>query len=907
MSRLLRYIMARLQPLPGHAVDDEDLRALRSHPRRLLLIAGALLSVLLLSALAAAVWLHARSYEENRLQEFIRARTALDAQLTRHDASYARLVNMTEYAWRHRKDSDPVMLEADTRQYLADGQTLRLQQGVLDTPQLVMGLGTDRWPAERLHRYLALARSMSVIARMAFNGPDAEAAGAAYFLDPTGHLVMINQGLDDSGSGLANAAHDRQATFGQLQAYANLLPPASAADTVASLRASPGRGNARIGFAAHPVTGRASLVTAFPAHDGRSGVGVFVAFEPTAGLAQVLREASDSNLLVMAPDGEVILGSRSAVADGVVGILHDAGVWSHPDDGIVQYRRNGRRVIASLVTGTDWALVTTVGWGDMLADGMPMLCLALALWAGLMAGLWVLLAWVDRRVLAPAAARAMQVYANEALFRSLIQMTPAGLCLVDIAQRVPQVQNELARRYAGAAERSGVGLYDALVDGYAGAVPRRDENLDIREFQIFYPGGRGAAATHLLVNATPLLHSAGRVLLCTLQDLTARVELQVQKDQLRDEAEAAHRARSRFLAAMSHEIRTPLHGILGHLELFARSPLDVEQRTRLRRITQSADSLLLIINDVLDLERAASGRLDLDSAEFEPALLLERVALLYAPLSQGKGVDLDLLVDAALAAQYRGAVGRIEQVLRNLVSNAVKFTASGRIEIRALPSRLPHCLRLEVADSGIGLSEEQQARLFEPFAQADASIAGRFGGSGLGLSLSRQLCQLMGGEIDVHSTPGVGSVFGFDVQAQSVAVAERGAAPPMLGRRVLLYSAVASWREELARRLQSWGADVGVLASLQEIETLEPSCTLPLVIFERNQPAARGTMEGFRGRIVRVRGDGPLGAAGTPGDMRVSAYSAAALLEVLQAATAEEGIEGTAGLAGDVETPAAMS
>lgn len=901
--------MARLQPLQDTCADDEDLRALRSHPRRLLLIAGALLSVLLLAALATAVWLHARSYEENRLQAFIRARTALEAQLTRHDASYARLVNMTEYAWRHRTDRDPAVLEAETRRYVADGQTLRLQQGAQDTPQLVLGLGTDHWPAERLHRYLALARTMSVITRMAFNGPGAEAAGAAYFLDPTGHLVVINEGLDDSGTGIASAERDRQSTFSQLRAYAHLLPPASAADTVPALRASHGRGEARIGFAAHPVTGRASLVTVFPAHDGRRGLGVFVAFEPTAGLAQVLREASDSNLQVMAPNGEVILGSRSAASDGVVGTLHDAGIWSHPDDGIVKCRRNGRRVIASLVTGTDWALVTTVGWRDMLADGTPMLCLALALWAGLMAGLWGLLAWVDRQVLAPAAARAMQVYANEALFRSLIQMTPAGLCLVDIEQRVPQVQNELARRYAGAAERSGVALYDALVDGYAEAVSRRDENLDIREFQIFYPGGRGAVATHLLVNATPLFDSAGRVLLCTLQDLTARVELQVQKDQLRDEAEAAHRARSRFLAAMSHEIRTPLHGILGHLELFARSSLDIEQRARLGRITQSADSLLLIINDVLDLERAASGRLELDSAVFEPALLLERVALLYAPLSQGKGVDLDLLVDGSLAPRYIGAADRVEQVLRNLVSNAVKFTASGRIEIRAVSSRHPHCLRLEVADSGVGLSGVQQRRLFEPFAQADASIAGRFGGSGLGLTLSRQLCHLMGGEIDVHSTPGVGSVFGFDIQAQAVETTA-DAAPPLQGRDVLLYSTTVTWRDELARRLRAWGAKVVVLESLQQIEAVASCRALPLVIFERNQRAARGTVDGFRGfrgRIVRVRGDGPLRAAGPPGDLRVSAYSAAALLEALQADTADEGIDGTADPGGDMETPATMS
>ena len=882
----MNAILQRLSAVfswPGRAIDNEDgdLRALRSHPRRLLYIAGALLGLLLLCALAAAVALHVRSYHEDRLQGFARAQSALAAQLTRHDASYARLVNMTEYAWQHRMDSDPATLAADALAYLGDGQRLVLQQGERGAPQLVMGLGTERWPAERLQRYLALSRSMSTISRMAFAGTDVEAAGAAYFLDPTGHLAVLNQGLADSDASASLPLHDREQRFAQMRAYANLSPPASPGDSVPALRPASGNGRARLGFAAHPVTGRPSLVSVFPAHDGTRGLGVFVAFEPTDGLARVLREASDSNLLVVAPNGEVILGSRAGNERHLVGTLHEAGIWTHARSGVTLHRRGGQFYIAALVAGTDWSLVTTYGWREMLADGQRLVVLAAVVWTVLMTVLWLLLAWIDRRILAPAARRAGRVYASEQLFRSLIQMTPIGLCLIDSGRAVPVVQNELAQRYSGAAERAGLPLYEALLQGHAAATAGPEENMDVREFELSHCAARKVAARHLLVRATEVVHQGRMVLLCALQDLTARVELQEQRDRLHEDAEAANRAKLHFLAMMSHEIRTPLHGILGHLELFGRSRLDAEQRTRLRRIIQSADSLLQIINDVLDLERIEAGRMEVELVDFEPVVLLERVALLYAPLAQGKGVDLDLVVDASLAPLYRGALGWMEQVLRNLVSNAIKFTASGRIEIRILPARQMAGLRLEVADSGIGLSEAQQQRLFQPFMQADETISDRFGGSGLGLSLCRQLCQLMGGDIDVRSTPGVGSVFGFNVPVQPGPQDDAVVSRPLAGRTILVHSAVATWRDELSRRLRGWGAVPLPLEQLGDVAQVAGVEGMPLVLFERNLPVIGDEALQRCERVVRVRADGPLHASRRQGHWRASCYSGQSLLEAL--------------------------
>ncbi len=537
---------------------------------------------------------------------------------------------------------------------------------------------------------------------------------------------------------------------------------------------------------------------------------------------------------------------------------------------------------SGILLGT--ALAIPLAFGPLVDAGGPgVLAVAVAAWAVLTAVAWLLLARLERGMPGTATRWARQAGGDELLFRSLIQMTPCGLCLVDTARAQPVVQNELMRRYAGAAERCGMDLYAALVETHVRTrcAGGQGGDPDIVEFEVSHPAAGPIPARHLLVSATRVVHAQRRVLLCVLQDLTARVELQQQKDLLHDQAEAAHRARSHLLAAMSHEIRTPLHGILGHLELLARSRLDSEQQARLRRITQSADSLLLIINDVLDLERVEADQLGLEAVRFEPAVLIEGVALLYAPLAQGKGVDLDLLIDPLLARHYSGPMTRIEQVLRNLVGNAVKFTPSGRIEIRLLRSRRPGALRWEVADSGIGLDTTQQQNLFEPFIQADASIAGRFGGSGLGLSLCRQLCRAMGGGIDVQSTPGVGSVFGFDIPLMAAERPGDAGCGPLSGRQVLLHSPVIGWREELARRLRGWGAEVLLLDSVGQLDLQGDGGPLPLVVFERNQRVAGPARPAGVGRIVRVRSDGPLRAALREGTWQVSAYSAASLLQVL--------------------------
>ncbi len=319
-------------------------------------------------------------------------------------------------------------------------------------------------------------------------------------------------------------------------------------------------------------------------------------------------------------------------------------------------------------------------------------------------------------------------------------------------------------------------------------------------------------------------------------------------------AEEASRTKSMFLANMSHEIRTPMNGVLGMAEVLEAALTDPEHKRMIGTIRKSGETLLNILNDILDMSKIEAGKMELEDVPFSPVDLAERVEELHRLMAEEKGLDFEVLVSTGADTRRRGDPFRVQQILHNLVSNAIKFTDRGEVTVE-VSGRSGKPLVLEVRDTGIGMSPQEIERLHEEFRQADSSVTRRFGGTGLGMAITRTLVQRMGGEIAVQSTPGVGTTVRVTLPLPVAAESEMMAPAPVFtdpgrldGLRILAADDNGTNRSVLELMLTRCGAQVTTVDDgLQAVTAWEPG-KFDAVLLDIAMPVmdGKGALEAIR-------------------------------------------------------------
>ena len=434
------------------------------------------------------------------------------------------------------------------------------------------------------------------------------------------------------------------------------------------------------------------------------------------------------------------------------------------------------------------SLLPVLGWPLL---GCVLLCIAACI------SLHFLIVRIDRRLLIPAEKRIQALVESEAFSRATLQIAPVALCVIRRTDGVVVLENPLSQQLLGNDIERGNLCHDWIYRAFDERDPCNNDEIEMEDGRLLH------------LTFAPTRYKSEDVLICAFSDISARKQIEVTLEHARQLADRANEAKTLFLATMSHEIRTPLYGVLGTLELLARTTLNDQQNNYLKAIERSSGNLLQLICDVLDVSRIEAGQLLLETNTFSPLELIEEVVQGYCGTAHAKGLQLFALIDSTVPEWLSGDVTRIRQILNNLLNNALKFTDNGKIVLRLkMDSRDDERVMLhwQVSDSGKGIPREDQAHLFEPFYQVD-STTNVVAGTGLGLSICKRLMHLMNGTMRLVSEPGLGSSFTLHLPMVQVVAPERlGTFGELSPNVVYVVSQIRELAECYCAWLRRWGA-----------------------------------------------------------------------------------------------------
>lgn len=857
-SNRLRRRLAALRKRACRSLDGRPVLP-GCYDRALLFGGGVLLSLAVVGATSVGIAHRFERSVDSWRSAFLAQREFVNSSVERSQVRLRHMVDTYE-SLRHVHERDPVPVEHYRRMLERARGVVTTQQDLGAAPFTILSTLSQPADSERLAMSLQLVREISPGSLLRVRDAAGDVGGFVYTEDR--RFLAVWPPLSDTAiADIRNDGIERtiaryvEHTDAELRRHSDDSLPRDRVFWVA-LYDSETYGTLVKHYAA-------------PIYNGRERTAVLAVTLPATEIPRLFQPAGhDPDFFLVSRDRKHLIGldATNPRRTRWLTALHAfPPVFDVPDDRVHLVRRGTDFFLMRRVAGPDWIAVSAFD-GYLIATNLKgPISSALLLGAIVLMAQWTFIIAIDRLVLGPLRTRARRVFESEAFGRTVLATAPVGLSVFDPVTRRVVMQNDIARALVSASPDAGR-FYRRLLDY---RTPRRrglragdrrspalasTDALRTVETSVVTADGR---RRELSVALTRVRYREQEVMLCSLTDISRQKETVRLLRRARQTADEASRAKSMLVATISHEIRTPLYGALGNLELLAMEPLDSSQAARVASVRRSFDTLLALVDDLLDFSKAEAHELTLYDERFRLDDVVERCAQTLAPTITAKGLRFSCLIEPAVAGYWRGDGRRVMQILTNLLGNACKFTEQGMITMRAGVTRasgVGEFVVLSVADSGIGISASRHARIFEPFMQADGSIGRRFGGTGLGLSLCRRLAELMGGRIDVKSAEGRGAAFSVHLplarDVPDVAVDE----PPaeFAFDQIVLACEQGAWQAALLAHLRSTlGAAVRVDQAAFDVAAM-PGCARSLVVFGSHADIVPGAWQSATAAYVDV-------------------------------------------------------